>query len=531
MFIVKSFRLFAFSTTNDHPMKLGLLVREDRAFLVVLVILGTCLFFALAQTWPLTLGRDWYRYLSYFHGFPEYANLYTMPLSPAILGLLAYGGYTAYCIFSLLSYILTLFSAYYLGRLNGIWVARAAALLILAHIQQLYFNTLINSDFLFAVFNAALVIVVVRHHACSGLSGCIMIGLAGLLLIMIRPIGQIFILLVLLPVVVHGISWGSLVRSATILATFLIGLLMLALMHQHYLGVFKATEGGKIGLICRTVYLGSKVLKPENGEYSRQLERLVDRMTDHPHYQKAGITTAQVFNSPNKLFLYEIADRFPESHPILYEACKEAIAAHPVKFLRGVWSGFYFQFTSALDPGPVVIHRNAAQPQEIKGADSEAFAAQRCPPTGCDRFELVETVTSMEARMTPLPPEEQAKADGLAKKLQSVEEIFRYFPDHPGLGDFFRSLIYKFPSLFFWICCCVFLLLDAKRPEIRVLILLTGLSVMTPVVSSLMDPLPHYRLPHDPELIVAGLLGIVILLARLGSWLLKRSTGASFNVA
>ena len=502
----------------DHPTTFRQTIKEDRGFLGLLLAAGTVLFILVSIAWPLELGRDWYRYFIYFFTFPDGLNFYTMPGTPFILGSIAKGGLSAFFFTALIAYLISLFGVYYVGRIFSRNLARIAAIFALAHIQFVLLNFYVNSDFLFALFNTILAIVLVRFYQERTLVAYAAIGLACLMVVMIRPIGQIYILLAVLPIVCFGFSKKNLILAGMIVTVFVGGLVLVAAFNYQMLGKFIVTEGGE-GLLFRQGYLFSRVISPDNGPASKQLEKMVDKLVTDPIYTENGVTTEMFFNSPNKLFYYEIVDTYPDKFKFLNEVTVEGIRADPGKFFQAVYTNIIFQFTSAFDPGAVPIPQ---VPKETKQT-VKAVKKSECKYASC----LPIPSTAMSKKNNQLQehfsPEEQLKHAELKKYLLNIEAIFPKSPGNYMVGELFRSLIYKYPTIFSFFIATPLLLFGIKRQEVRLLVLFLIPSTAVPVISSFVDPLPQYRLPHDLYLVVAGLAGIGIMLKLAVEPLLKKN--------
>jgi hypothetical protein len=516
----------------DHPTSFRETIKSDRFFITLLMSSAMVLFVIASIVWNVELGRDWHRYFVYFFRFPDAPNLFTLPGTPLILGSIAKGGFFAFYIFLFTAYLTSIFGAYYVARLFSVNMARIAGVCALGHLQLTYFHVRLNSDPLFVLSCTLLAVSLVRLYKQRDILSYSIIGTAIFVTAMVRPIGQLFAILFLIPIVCYGFSKKNLIMAGVIFTIVFGGFVGVATYHYHSkMGKFAITEGGG-GLIFRGAYLLSKVIHPDNGEASQRLKKLVDKLVTHPIYKEAGITSEMFFSDPNKYYYYDIANVEPKSIELVNnhkekikffsDVSKEGIKANPVKYILGVYKNISFTFTRVLDPGPLPL-------PEAKKAETKAVTKKCKYSSNCD-YPTATTIASVRRAklQTDAPQELKQHLKMMNIYLDSIGDMFKSTPFTPPatvdgfraymsyyLGEFARSLIYKYPSILYCAFASVLLLLGIKRKEIRLTILLLIPSIAAPSLSSFIDPIPNYRLPHDLYIVIGAVVGVSLVVQLL----------------
>ncbi|MBF0383962.1 MAG: hypothetical protein HQL69_23340 [Magnetococcales bacterium] len=516
----------------DHTTSIRKTFNSDAKFLTLLLSLVVLLFLVASFVWNIELGRDWHRYFIYFFKFPADPNLFTLPGTPLVLGTIAKGGFFAFYLFLFVAYLTTIFGSYYVARLFSQNMARIVSLLALGHMQLTLIHVKLNSDPLFVMACTLLAISLVRLYKQQDIYSYALIGLAILFAAMVRPIGQLFGILFLLPIVCFGFSKKNLLLAGVIFAVVVSGFAGVAVYHYSELGKFVITEGSG-GLIFRGAYLQSRVISPDNGPASKRLGKLVDQLVKDPIYKEAGITADKFFSDPNKYYYYDMAnaqpksiqgvDNYMEKIKFFSDVTKEAIAAKPIQYLQGVYKNISFTFTRVYDSGPLPL------PPSKQDPDKKA-AEKKCKYTASCYYPTKTTVASLRrAKFQDDAPQEQKDKQQMLKiYLESVEEMFKSTPFSPSpptdsigsyvryyLGEFARSLIYKYPSMLTCAFLSVLLLIGVKQKEIRLTILFLIPSIACPAISSMIDPLANYRIPHDIYIMMGAAVALTLLVQLL----------------
>ncbi|MBF0193597.1 MAG: hypothetical protein HQL71_03525 [Magnetococcales bacterium] len=511
----------------DHPTSFRETIKSDRLFITFILSSAIVLFVIASFVWNVELGRDWHRYFIYFFKFPADPNLFTLPGTPIILGIMAKGGFYTFYLFLFTGYLFSIFGVYYVARVFSQNMARIAAIFALGHLQLTYFHVRLNSDPLFVFSCTLLAVSLVRLYKKRDILSYSIIGAVILLTAMVRPIGQLFAILFLMPIVCYGFSKKNLILAGVIFSIVFGGFTGVAAYHYSELGKFVVTEGSG-GLIFRGAYLLSKVISPENGPASQRLKKFVDELVKDPIYKDAGITTERFFNEPNKYFYYDIANAEPKSIEsvndnlemvqFLAEVSKEGMIANPIKYISTVYTNIAFTFTRVIDPGELPF-------PDAKKAETKAVK-KKCKYSPNCYFPTPTTVASIRRgkNQEEAPIEQRQKQERLNNYLASIDEMFKSTPFTPStdinstgafvryyLGEFARSLIYKYPSILYCTFLSVLLLIGIKREEIRLTILLLIPSIAAPSISSFIDPIPNYRLPHDLYIVIGTMVGITLI--------------------
>ncbi|MBF0444613.1 MAG: hypothetical protein HQL68_03425 [Magnetococcales bacterium] len=512
----------------DHPTSFRETFKSDRFFITLLLSSAMVLFVIASLVWNIELGRDWHRYFIYYFQFPANPNLFTLPGTPLILGTIAKGGFFAFYLFLFIAYPTAIFGVYYVARLFSQNMARLAAVFALGHLQLTYFHVRLNSDPLFVFACTLLAMALVRLYKQRDIFSYSIIGTLILLTAMVRPIGQLFAILFLVPIICYGFSNKNLILAGVIFSIVFGGFAGVAAYHYSEMGKFVVTEGGG-GLIFRGAYLFSRVISPENGPASQRLKKLVDKLVTHPIYKDAGVTADMFFSDPNKYYYYDIVNSEPKSIEsvndhmeqikFFSEVSKEGIKANPIKYIKGVYKNISFAFTRVLDPGPL------PKPETDKTPAKAVTKKCKYSSPNC-HLPTATTVASIRRAKNQAQASEEFKIrqERMNIYLIGIGDMFKSTPFSPPtnvdgygayikyyLGEFARSLIYKYPSILYCAFASVLLLIGIKRKEIRLTILLLIPSIAAPSLSSFIDPIASYRIPHDLYIVIGALVGVSLV--------------------
>jgi hypothetical protein len=300
---------------------------------------------------PLTGGRDFGTYLGAYDQL--FANdpidigyvLGRTPIAPLVVGgLLEFlGGALAEPVMSLLyaASILAWFLA--ARRFGGAAALLATAVLLPYPGYGILFHEL-SSDAVFAAAFAGWSLLAVRTLDRPSMAAWALLGAGVAMLTLVRPVNQALVALALLAFL-FGVSWRTRVLWACAFVVPLVAIVGAWTVHNGArFGDYTLVRSSGSWPIFR-VYLEERIVRPENGEASRELARAVsqDLLPAEP-YRSYGITIQRFFEDPTPRMLEDLgalADRrwgWHSDQKILGEVAREAIRAEPATYARGVAS-------------------------------------------------------------------------------------------------------------------------------------------------------------------------------------------------
>ena len=298
---------------------------------------------------PLQAGRDLSRYLLAYeqlfdaHVVYPQAILMRAPGASLVAGVMLEAGTVA---------VEVLVAALYVGSIVCWWlVARrfggAAGLLtvvaLLVYPGYVVLFHRLSSDMLFAAGFALLALLVARamDKPTAARAAALGVGVAGLVLI--RPVAQVVLLLVAVPLLAAPAWRGRLVGASAFLLAALVPLLGWAAHNQVRLDDFTVVRGGGASLPLFRAFVVDRIVEPENGPASRELARVVrtDLLTEEP-YRSYEIDAEGFFSSGSFRMhedLISLSDRtwgWDDDYRHLGRVGREAVLAHPTAYARGV---------------------------------------------------------------------------------------------------------------------------------------------------------------------------------------------------
>jgi Glycosyltransferase family 87 len=201
----------------------------------------------------------------------------------------------------------------------------------------------LSSDALFAAAFAGWSLVLIRVLRSPSPLGFASVGAGVGVLVLIRPGNQILLVLVLLPLLLHG-AWRT--RAVSALAFLVPAVVLIAgwaihngLRYDNY----TVARGGNATVPFFRTFVTDKIVRPSNGPASRELAAAVrhDLLPQQP-YRAYGITLDDFFTeaSPRmQVDLLALSDRLKGWHSNygwLRDIGVEAVRAHPARYVRGV---------------------------------------------------------------------------------------------------------------------------------------------------------------------------------------------------
>ena len=309
---------------------------------------GLAVYAAVSVALPLGSGRDLPRYLLVYaqlfdaHVVYPSALLSRTPGTPLVTGLLLEAGPVASEAGLAVLYSLSIVAWFCVARRFGPVAALVTAVALLAYPGYVLLFHQLASDALFASAFALVALLLARAVERPTASRFGALGLAVALSVFARPVGQVLVLLGLVPLVA---ARGRRARLATIGAFAVAALVPLAALAAHNAARaddFTVVRGGSASLLFRT-FVADRIVEPANGPASEQLAHAVATgLLPYEPYRSRGIDIETFFSSGSSRMeddLFVLADRtwgWDDDYRHLGRAAREAVRAHPSAYARGV---------------------------------------------------------------------------------------------------------------------------------------------------------------------------------------------------
>ena len=308
---------------------------------------------AVSYALPLTAGRDLARYLLVYAQLFDadvvypYALATRTPVTPLVAGGLLEAGAVAAEIAAALMYATSVAVWFVAARRFGAAAAAATGVELLAYPGYVLLFHELSSDAFFAAAFALFALLVVRfvELPTAGRAAALGAGLAALVLV--RPVNQVLLILVALPLLLAP-TWRERLRSAAAFAlAAILPLLAWAGHNAARVEDFAVARGGGATVPLFRAFARDLIVEPENGEATRELARVVrSDLLPYEPYRSYGIDLEEFFSSGSARMhedLIVLADRtwgWDDDYGHLGRVGREAVLEHPGAFARGVARDF-----------------------------------------------------------------------------------------------------------------------------------------------------------------------------------------------
>ena len=485
---------------------------------------------------PLAAGRDLARYLLVYtqlfdaHVVYPHAMLTRTPVAPLVAGGLLDLGPLAAELGAAALYAASVLAWCSVARRFGAAaaVATAAALLLYPGYVLLFHE--LASDAVFAAAFSLFAVTCTRALEIPTASRAAVLGASIALLVLVRPVAQVLLLLVLLPLVTAR-TWPGRIRAATafVLAA---GLPLLAwTVHNGVrLDDYTVVRGGGASVPLFRAFVADRIVRPENGPASRELARVVarDLLTQEP-YRSYGIDLDRFFSSGSSRMhddLVVLADRtwgWDDDYRHLGRVGREAVRAHPGTYLRGVARDTYRLVLWPLYPSgdatatPVAAGTPVALGGAIVGglpppSEGQPIPSARTAPylsTPDGRIREVWT-SPTEHHIVFADPADAVRAAALDRR---VDELLGALPDRgarAGLVRWLESASRWYPRPVLWLAVGLLALAWRRPPRAEIPLVLAGAAVVVLVSTALaVYAVAEYSVPVVPAFVLLATVGVL----------------------
>jgi hypothetical protein len=450
------------------------------------------------------------------------------PLSPLVVGGLLDAGSVVAEIGAAALYALSIASWFAVARRFGPATAVATAVALLLYPGYVLLFHGLSSDAVFAAAFALLALLVARAVERPSPARAAAVGAGVAAVVLVRPAGQVLLLLVLLPLVAAR-TWRQRTYGAVAFALAAgVPLLAWSVHNAARFDDFTVVRGGGTALPLFRAFVADRIVQPENGPATRELARVVARdLLPYEPYRSYGIDLDEFFSSGSSRMhddFTRLSDRtwgWDDDYRHLARVGREAVLEHPTTYASGVsrdmWRLLFWPLYQAVPSsgaassgGPVAGSRGGGDlppPSEGQPIPSAREAPYISTPDG--RIREVWT-SATEHRIVFRDPADAARAAALDRR---VGDLLAGLPDREQRSGFIRwlnsaSRWYPRPILWLLVGIVAFAirrprgLLLASAPMVAALLVLLATSLAVYAVA-------EYSVPVVPAFVVFALAGLL----------------------
>jgi hypothetical protein len=376
----------------------------------------------------------------------------------------------------------------------------------------------LSSDAVFAAAFAGWALLAVRVLRAPTARGLALLGLGVGVLVLIRPGNEVLLLLVAFPLLARA-SWRTrLVRSAA----FLIPAVLLIAGWTIHNGLrydnYTLARGGNATVPFFRTFVTDKIVRPDNGPATRELEAAVRRdLIPKQPYRAYGVTLDDFFTkaSPRmQVDLLALSDRVKGWHSNyrwLRDVGVEAVRAHPARYVRGVLGsvsgmlrlGLYRPLTS---PAPAPPGGGAATVVSGLASPTEGEpipAAHEGGVTTPDNSIYTVWTSPTEHHLVFVHPGDAQRYVALHRRMNELADNFPHRGGSPSLANRLNQSSRWFPPPIVWLVLAVVALAVRRVRGTPALWAPTVAGVLVVVLTALGLPADtHYSVPVAPAFMV-----------------------------
>ncbi|MBA3432889.1 MAG: glycosyltransferase family 39 protein [Actinobacteria bacterium] len=509
---------------------------DGRGAAPTLVVAALVLYALVSVALPLAPGRDLGRYLVVYAQLFEKHVVYPSALvarppgTPLVTGVLLEAGPFVAEAGAALLYAGSIFAWCAVARRFGAAAAVATAASLLLYPGYVLLFHRLSSDAIFATGFAVAAWLLVRavDRPATGRVAALGVGVAGLVLI--RPVAQVLLLLVLVPLFAGGTWRGRLQGAAVLVSAAVLPLLAWAGHNAARGDDFTIARGGGATLPLFRAFVADRIVRPENGPASRELERAVVRgLLPYEPYRSYEIDLERFFSSGSARMhedLTGLSDRvwgWDDDYRLLGRVGREAVLAHPGTYARGVagdvrdllvWP-LYLEVEPPPAEGQADSKRFASLvqapdlpvPGEGEPIPSARLSSYLTTPDGSIR----EVWTSpTEHHIVYDDPADAARAAAIDRRIDGLVASFPDRSARPELVDRLNSASRWYPRPVVWLAVGLVALLVRRPRRFAIPLALVGGALAILVSTSLaVYAVAEYSVPVTPAFILLATTGLL----------------------
>lgn len=498
-----------------------------------LVGLALLVYGVVAIAFPLAAGRDIGTYLRASFELRQEEVILPMALlgRVPVTGLFAEGVMSVGPAFAEVAmaslYALSIVCWWRVARRCGPAVAVATPLVLLAYPGYALLFHRLSSDALFAAGFAVAALLTARlvERPTWGRAAALGLGIA--LLVLTRPVAQLLVLLLPLVVLLPGPWKARAGRLAALGAAAVVPLVAWAAHNGVRADDFTLVRGGGQAVPLYRAFVVEGIVRPENGEATRELARAVARdLLPREPYRSYGIDLDEFFASRSSRMqedLVGLSDRtwgWDDDYAHLSRVGWEAVRAHPATFAgsvaRDAWRLLWWPLFLPLPETPAAATgwtgyaptggSELPEPTEGQPIPSASVSAFISTPDG--RFREVWT-SPTEHHILADDPAGAAHLDRLNRR---VDELFGVFSDRRGnatLGRWLDRASRWFPRPVLWLAVGL-VAVGIRRPRaLATPLVLTAAALVVLLGTALAVPADaSYSVPLVPAFVLLAIAGL-----------------------
>jgi hypothetical protein len=482
---------------------------------------------------PLTAGRDLARYLLVYaqlfdaHVVYPHAVLTRTPVAPLVAGGLLDAGPLVAEAGAAVLYAVALLAWCSVARRFGPAAAGATAAALLLYPGYVLLFHQLSSDAVFATAFSLLAVAVARALELPSAGRAAVLGASVALLVLVRPVAQVLLLLVLVPLVTAGTWRGRIRTTAAFVLAAGLPLLGWFVHNGARLDDFTVARGGGASFPVFRAFVADRIVEPENGPASRELARAVARdLLPNEPYRSYGIDLDGFFSSGSSRMhddLIVLADRtwgWDDDYRHLARVGREAVRAHPGTYLRGVTRDAYRLLVWPLYPPaseseavgvvsgtPVSLTGGLPPPSEGQPIPSARTAPYLSTPDG--RIREVWT-SATEHHIVFSDPADTARAAALDRR---VDELLAGLPERaarPGLVRSIERASRWYPRPAMWLVVGLAALAWRRPRRSAIPLAVAGAALLVLVSTALaVYAVAEYSVPVAPAFVLLATVGVL----------------------
>ncbi len=480
---------------------------------------------------PLTAGRDLGTYLraafelrSSEVVFPQ-AMLGRAPVTGVFAeAVLSAGSVAAEAAMAFL-YALSVLCWWRVARRLGPAVGVAVALVLLAFPGYAFLFHQLASDALFAAAFALGALLVARlvELPTSGRSAALGLGIA--LLVLVRPVGQVLVVLVPAVALLPGPWRLRIGRLGIVAAALVLPLLGWAAHNAIRANDFTVVRGGGQAVPLFRAFVVNGIVHPDNGEASGELARVVARdLLPLEPYRSYEIGVDEFFASRSARMhedLSGLSDRtwgWNDDYAHLARVGREAVRAHPGAYARSVardswrllWWPIFLPVAGEEAAGEsrhLAGSTQLPEPSEGQPIPSASVSGFISTPDG--RFREVWTSATEHAILAD-DPRDAAHLDRLNRRVDELAGRFSGRAPSAELASWLNRASRWFPRPVVWLVVGLLAFFVRRPPGMATPLVLTAAAVLVLLGTSLAVPAAaEYSTPVVPAFLLLAVAGLV----------------------
>jgi hypothetical protein len=432
-------------------------------------------------------------------------------------------------------YALSVTCWFVVARRFGPAAAMATTVALLLYPGYVLLFHRLSSDAVFAAAFALFALLVARLVDEPGVGRAAAAGAGLTALVLVRPVAQVLLLLVFLPLLA-GRSWRErAVGTAACAVAAGIPLLAWSAHNQARFDDFTVARVGGVTLPLFRAFVADRIVEPDNGPATRELARVVARdLLPYEPYRSYGVDLDEFFSSGSARMhddLTRLSDRtwgWDDDYGHLARVGREAVLAHPAAYAEGVVRDlgrllFWPLYEPIQAPGSgaeagsegeppatrptvVVDGRELPAPSEGEPIPSAREAPYISTPDG--RIREVWTSATRHG-LDFRDPADRVRAEELDRKVGELVSAFPEREQREGLADRLNSGSRWYPRPILWLLVGIVALAIRRPRGSLTAAVLAGAALLVLLATALaVYAVAEYSVPVVPAFVLLATVGL-----------------------